>query len=160
MAERQLDLFSDVGVEMSHAPLQRAARALTAADMDDGALIAAIPGSGLAESPELAAEAGRRRLAAAVPALVALGRRFAGFGLDRMVPEQAAALQALAMIGGRDAAQAVSKMIVRGVVQGPALNLAVSEAARLGSTLSADVLRPLLQHADPSIRASACRCAC
>jgi hypothetical protein len=36
-----------------------------------------------------------------------------------MVPEQAAALQALAVISGREAAQAVSRLIVRGVVQGP-----------------------------------------
>jgi hypothetical protein len=60
-----------------------------------------------------------------------------------MVPEQAAALQALAVISGRDAAQAVSQLIVRGVVQGPALNLAVSTAARIGSALPADVLRSL-----------------
>jgi hypothetical protein len=33
-------------------------------------------------------------------------------------------------------------LIVRGVVQGPTLNLAVSTAARIGSTLPIDVLRP------------------
>jgi len=76
-----------------------------------------------------------------------------------MVPEQAAALQALAVISGREAAQAVSRLIVRGVVQGPALNLAVSTAARIGSTLPADVLRSLLRHPDPGIRASVCGCA-
>jgi len=159
MAERQLDLFSDTGVQTSHAPPQGAPRALTAADMDDEALMAAIPGSGLAESAELAAEAGRRRLAAAVPALVALCRRFAGFGLDRMVPEQAAALQALAVIGGRDAAHAVAEMIERAVVRGPTLSVALTAAARLRATLSADVLRWLLRHSEPGIRADACRCA-
>jgi HEAT repeat protein len=76
-----------------------------------------------------------------------------------MVPEQAAALQALAAIGGREAAQAVSQLIVRGVVQGPTLNLAVSTAARIGSTLPIDVLRSLLRHPDPVIRASVCGCA-
>jgi hypothetical protein len=76
-----------------------------------------------------------------------------------MVPEQAAALQALAAIGGCEAAQAVSQLIVRGVVQGPTLNLAVSAAARIGSALPADVLRSLLQHPDPGIRASVCGCA-
>jgi HEAT repeat protein len=76
-----------------------------------------------------------------------------------MVPEQAAALQALAVISGRDASQAVSQLIVRGVVQGPALNLAVSTAARIGSALPADVLRSLLRHPDPAVRASVCRCA-
>jgi len=122
-------------------------------------LIAAIPDSNLADSIALAAEAGRRRLAAAIPSLETLCRRFSGFGIDRMVPEQAAALQALAAIGGREAAQAVSQLIVRGVVQGPTLNLAVSTAARIGSTLPTDVLRSLLRHPDPGIRASVCGCA-
>jgi HEAT repeat protein len=50
-------------------------------------------------------------------------------------------------------------MIERAVVRGPALNIAVSVAAQLHSTLSVDVLRSLLRHADPDIRADACRCA-
>ena len=90
----------------------------------------------------------------------ALCRRFAGFGIDRVVPEQSAALRALAVIGSRDAAQAVSLLIVRGVVQGPALGLAVAVAARLHASLPADVLRSLLRHADPDIRANACHFAC
>ena len=44
-------------------------------------------------------------------------------------------------------------------MQGPTLNLAVSTAARIGSALPADVLRSLLRHADPVIRASVCGCA-
>jgi HEAT repeats len=107
----------------------------------------------------LAAEAGRRRLAAAAPSLETLCRRFSGFGIDRVVPEQAAALQALAAIGGREAAQAVSRLMMRAVVQGPALNVAVSTAARIGSALPTEVLRSLLRHPDPGIRASACGCA-
>src|SRR5262249_61273615 len=95
----------------------------------------------LADSTALATEAGRRRLATAIPSLETLCRRFSGFGIDRMVPEQAAALRALAVIGGREAAQAVSRLIVRGVVQGPALNLAVSPAAQIGSTLPPGGLR-------------------
>jgi HEAT repeats len=157
--ERQLDLFSDAGVETSHVPPQRAACNLAATEMDDEALVAAIPGSGLADSSQLAAEAGRRRLAAALPALIALCRRFAGFGLERMVPEQAAALQALAMIGGRDAAHAVAEMIERAVVRGPTLSVALGAAARLHATLSANVLRWLLRHSEPGIRADACHCA-
>jgi hypothetical protein len=42
----------------------------------------------------LAHEAGRRKLTAAVPALEALCRRFSGFGIRRLLPEQAAALSA------------------------------------------------------------------
>ncbi len=157
--DQQLDLFSDAGVAVEQLLPPRTGPPPSATDMDDAALIAAIPGANLADSSVLAAEAGRRGLAAAVPALAALCRRFAGFGIVRAVPEQVAALEGLATIGGRDAADAVAQMIERAVVQGPALNVAVSAAARLRSTLSADVLRSLLRHAEPGIRVDACRCA-
>src|SRR5215510_10743522 len=123
MCEQQLDLFSSACVQADgHLPLNKLHPAATV--LDDQALIAAIPSSNLADSIALAAEAGRRQLAAAVPSLEALCRRFSGFGIDRMVPEQTAALQALAAIGSRDAAQVVSLLIVRAVVQGPTLSLA------------------------------------
>jgi hypothetical protein len=51
-------------------------------------------------------------------------------------------------------------LTARQVVQGPGLSLALEVAARLRSTLPSDVLRPLLRHADPVIRANACRCVC
>jgi hypothetical protein len=140
MCEQQLDLFSSADIQADR-PLPLSVELCAAATvLDDQALIAAIPDSNLADSTALAAEAGRRRLVAAVPSLETLCRRFSGFGIDRMVPEQAAALRALAAIGGREAAQAVSQLIVRGVVQGPTLNLAVSTAARIGSTLPNNAL--------------------
>ena len=98
-------------------------------------------------------------LAAAVPALAALCRSFTAFGTRRMIPEQTAAIEALAIIGGREAAHAVLEMIERAAVQGLGLQLAVSAAARLGSVLSQDALCQLLRHAEPRIRADACRCA-
>src|SRR6202162_4629989 len=122
MCDQQLDLFSSVGIQAQRPLAQNMELRPTAAALDDQALIAAIPESNLADSIALAAEAGRRRLAAAVPSLETLCRRFSGFGIDRIVPEQAAALQALAAIGGREAAQAVSQLIVREVVQGPKPN--------------------------------------
>jgi HEAT repeat protein len=127
--------------------------------MDDESLIAAIPESTLADACNLVAEASRRRLAVAVPALAELCRRFTGFGTRHKVGEQVAAIEALAVIGGRHAAHAVSEMIERAVVQGPTLQIAMSAAARLGSKLSSDGLRMLLRDAEPSIRADACRCA-
>jgi HEAT repeats len=160
MPEQQLDLFSAAGIPAEQPLPQGLERRPAVVDLDDQALIAAIPASNLGDSTALAAEAARRRLAAAIPALAALCRRFAGFGIDRVVPEQSAALRALAVIGSRDAAQAVSLLIVRGVVQGPTLGLAVTVAAQLHATLPVDVLRSLLRHADPDIRANACRCAC
>ena len=159
MLDQQLDLFSYASVG-PRSPMPRCTETRpAAADLKDAALIAAIPESSLAVSSELAAEAGRRGLVAAVPALAALCRRFAGFGIERMVPEQVAALQALAAIGGREAADAVAHMIERGSVQGPGLQAAVAAAARLHATLSVDVLQTLLRHPTPAIRADACRCA-
>jgi hypothetical protein len=101
MCDQQLDLFSSTVIQAERSlPLRKELRP-PATVLDDQALIAAIPDSNLADSMALAAEAGRRRLAAAVPSLETLCRRFSGFGVDRMVPEQAAALQALAVISGR-----------------------------------------------------------
>lgn len=127
--------------------------------MDDAALIAAIGEAGLADGSGLAAEIGRRRLAAAVPALAALCRRFAGFGIDCIVPEQKAALGALAEIGGREAAHAVAETISRAVVQGPTLPVALDAAARLHARLPGNVLAVLLRHGDAAVRSAACRCA-
>src|ERR1700680_4964111 len=126
MRDQQLDLFSSAGIQAERPLPQSMERRPTATALDDQALIDAIPESNLADSIALATEAGRRRLAAAVPSLETLCRRFSGFGIDRMVPEQAAALRALAAIGGREAAQAISRLIVRAAVHGPALTLAVS----------------------------------
>ena len=160
MPEQQLNLFSASGIPAEQPLPQILALRPPVADLDDEALIAAIPAANLSDCTALAAEAARRRLAAAIPVLEALCRRFAGFGIDRVVPEQSAALRALAVIGSRDAAQAVSRLIVRRVVQGPALGLAVAVAAQLHASLPADILRSLLRHANPDIRANACRCAC
>jgi HEAT repeats len=160
MCERQLDLFSGTGIP---PPSQARARieppAPIAADLDDDALIAAIPAAGLADAADLVAEAGRRRLVAAIGALEQLCRRFAGFGLDRAVPEQIAALQALALIGSPGSAQTVARLIARSIVQGPTRKVAVGIAARLQAPLPAETVQALLQDADADVRADACRCA-
>jgi hypothetical protein len=157
---QQLDLFSPAAAaaEGWQQPTPRSPRP-AAAELDDEALLAAIPASSLADGPALAREAGRRRLAAAVPVLERLCGRFTGFGVDRTVPEQAAALEAFAMIGGAEAADVVARMITRRVVQGPTLAVAVAAAARLKSSLPADVVAALLRHTRPEVRADACRCA-
>lgn len=160
MRERQLDLFAASGIPPEGRP-QPGARPqeLVAADLDDAALVAAIPWAGLAAAPALAAEAGRRRLTIAVPALEQLCRRFAGFGLERAVPEQIAALQALACIGGSEAAQAVARLIAKGIVQGPTRKVAVNVAGRLRAALPVETALALLRDGDPAVRADACRCA-
>src|SRR5271170_2484889 len=120
MSDGQLDLFSGSGVPPpAHAvPAARPLRPAPA-ELDDANLLAAIPVSALADGPSLAAEAGRRRLAAAIPVLEDYCRRFAGFGTQCALPEQIAALDALAAIGGPEAARGAARIISRGWVQGP-----------------------------------------
>ena len=159
MSGRQLDLFSAAGGPVECAGLLAPHRSrIVATELDNAAVIAAIPRATRSDAPALTEEAGRRGLGAAIPALEQLCGRFTGFGVEHAVPEQKAALEALAVIGGAAAAQAVARMIERAVVQGPTLKEAISAAARLQSTLQEDVAVALLKHADPAIRANTCRC--
>ena len=160
MREQQLDLFSATGIPPERRPRpDSGSHELVVADLDDAALVAAIPWASLAEAPALAAEAGRRGVVAAVPALEQLCRRFAGFGLERAVPEQVAALDALALIGGSESAQTVGRLIAKDIIQGPTRKVAVAVAAQLKSALPVETVLALLRDADPKVRADACRCA-
>jgi HEAT repeat protein len=158
-AAEQLDLFSQsADPEEPHYPSVSSRPVIASATLDDEHLVAALRNAGVRDSIALAKEIGRRRVASAVPALEAMCRRFAGFGADRIVPEPAAALDALAAIGGFDAAQALVRLIAKGAVQGPCLQRAVSVAAQLRAKLPALLVLELLQHGNPWIRADACRC--
>jgi HEAT repeat protein len=160
VSDGQLDLFSGSGIDVAwHGPVIARLPAPRPAELDGTALLDAIPASGLADGPALAAEAGQRRLGAAIPVLEDYCRRFAGFGTEHALPEQVAALEALAAIGGPDTAAAVGRIISRRWVTGPTLATAVSVAARLGSQLPANVVLTLLRHTDPAVRADACRLA-
>jgi hypothetical protein len=160
MSDGQLDLFAGPGISPARQPpLPPRSPAAPPSDLDDAALLAAISASTLPDGPVLASEAGRRRIQAAIPVLESYCRRFAGFGLAHPLPEQRAALDALAAIGGPEAAAAVARIIGRGWVQGPTLANAVAAAAQLHSRLPADIVLPLLRHAEPAIRADACRLA-
>jgi hypothetical protein len=155
---QQLDLFRYVPAPPEPPPSDEAARSALAPDtMEDDELVAALPHATITDSLTLAAEIGQRRVTAAVPALEALCRRFAGFGADRIVPEQAAAIDALARIAGADAAGALARLIARRVVQGSCLQRAVAAAACLGAKLPAATVLEMLRHDDPQIRADACR---
>jgi len=157
MAGQQLDLFAidQINVELKGWPAQPPLRAT---ELTDSALIAALPDAGVTAAPRLAAEASRRRLAGAVPSLEKLCRRLTGFGANRPVPEQLAALEALADIGGEAARQAIARLVAHRVVQGPTLAAALNAAARLGSSLPPSRLGEFLNDADPTVRAAACRC--
>jgi HEAT repeats len=159
VSEEQLDLFSGSGITAGISATKREPGVRATAELDDATLLEAIPASGRAEGPLLAAEAGRRRLDAAIPVLEDYCRRFAGFGVHRAVPEQIAALEALASIGGKAAAGSVARTIASHWVQGPTMATAVSVAAQLGSLLPADTVLGLLRHTDRAVRGDACRLA-
>jgi hypothetical protein len=158
-AGEQLDLFSaSAGSAERDLPGATTGRVTACDTLDDDSLLAAIPNAGMRETLALVAEAERRRLPAAIPVLEALCRRFTGFGADRIVPEQAAAVDALVLIGGSDAAQTLARLIAQRIVQGPCLRRAVAAAARLEAKLPLGAVMELLRHDEPQIRADACRC--
>jgi len=157
MTGKQLDLFAGLMPVPETPSLDKPIR--DAAALSDAELIAAIPDAGTGECHMLAREAARRQVVATVPALKALCLRHAGFGGQRVVPQQAAALDALAVIGCREASRAIGDLIRRGAVEGPCLKLAVAAAAQLGAPLPEAIVANLLRHDDPQMRAAAARCA-
>lgn len=160
MRDKQLDLFAGSGTDVVHpAPPSSMTQSAAAAALSDAALLAAIPAAGIIQGPALAAEVGRRRLHAAIPILEDYCRRFAGFGTEHALPEQIAALDALAAIGGPEAANAVARIITNAWVRGPTLCNAAAAAAQLRSRLPGAIVLTLLRHADTATRANACRLA-
>jgi hypothetical protein len=155
MGAEQLDLFTSGPI--AEAIPVRAEVPPAAETLSDEALIAALPDADLAGTQALTAEAGRRRLAAAVPALEALCGRLTGFGSVRVVPEQVAAIDALVAIGGPQSARAVVRLIARAAFQGPTLVAAVAAARRLSAPLPRATVLALLRHPEPAVRADACR---
>jgi hypothetical protein len=124
MLGRQLDLFSATGLPAADGTAAHVEPSrLVPSNLDDSELVEALPEARVVDCHALCAEAGRRRLIAAIPALEALCRRFKGFGLEHAVPEQIAALRGLAAISTREAAAAVSRIIAESVVQGPACTM-------------------------------------
>jgi hypothetical protein len=75
MIAQQFDLFSERAASAEHRSPRSMSRqeALAPASLDGAALIEAIPDAGIANAPEFAAEARRRRLFAAVKALAMIG---------------------------------------------------------------------------------------
>ena len=153
----QLDLFGDR--PDFRQPADAAYReSLQPRDLSDEGLIAAIPEATLADARALTAEAQKRKLSAAVPALATLCNRFVGHGVDVAVPEQVAALEAIGAIGGPEASRAVVRAIAKRIVQGPTLVVAATVAAQLGVVFPADIGLALLRDSNPSVRALACAC--
>ena len=153
----QLDLFGD-RPDLDRSSHGASAKPFAAEGLSDDDLMAAIPDATLGEASALAAEAGKRRLSAAVPMLMSLCNRFVGYGAGVVVPEQIAALNALGAIGGQEATHAVSRLIAKKVVQGPTLIAALTVASQRGVVLPSDVALQLLRDPTSSVRAAACGC--
>lgn len=124
------------------------------ATLPDDALIAALSEAGPSEARAVCREIAARSLDRAVPALEALWRRFAGFGIERPLVEQLAVLGALARLDGLAARSALRRIVLRGVPDS-ALPAALGAAARAGLVLPAGFIAPLLAHEDVVVRSSA-----
>lgn len=154
---QQLDLFS----YRRPAPrplLPPVAVEVPPQELADDRLLAELETAGVTRIRGLMAEAARRRLAGAVPILGSLCTRLAGYGSDRVFPEQVLALDALAAIGGRQATEVVAALLSRSVIEGPSLAAALSAAVALGCRVPPDRLALYLKQDDPRVRAAACRC--
>lgn len=153
----QLDLFGD-RPKFDRPPKIVSVQPLLPHELSNEDLIAAIPEATLADACALAAEAGKRRLGGAIPALMTLCSRFVGYGIDVGMPEQAAALEALGVIGGPEASRAVVQLIAKKIVQGPTLVVAISVASQLGVIFPTDIALAFLRDPNSSVRARACDC--
>ncbi|HZZ63224.1 MAG TPA: HEAT repeat domain-containing protein [Roseiarcus sp.] len=153
----QLDLFGD-RPKFDGSPNVVPVQLLLPQELSNEDLIAAIPEATLADACALAAETGKRLLDGAIPALMTLCNRFVGYGIDVGVPEQAAALEALGVIGGPEASRAVVQLIAKRIVQGPTLVVAAGVASQLGVIFPADIGLAFLRDQNSSVRARACDC--
>jgi len=80
-----------------------------------------------------------------------------GYGAEEIIPEQIAAVEAIAAIGGHGAAPALAEIIDEQVIVGPGLVNALVIAARLGARLAHDVVLSLLRSDDATVRVVSCR---
>src|SRR5215510_8209471 len=117
MNPEQLDFFRDFGAAAVTPLVAASARStIDVAALDDDGLVAALASADPTDSLPLVTEAALRRLAAAVPLLLSLCRRHAGYGARRPIPEQIAALNALHAIDVVDGARLSASMCHRVIV--------------------------------------------
>ena len=93
-----------------------------------------------------------RSLEAAVPALKALWRRFAGFGVETPLREQLAVLDTLARLGNTDARSTLREIVLSKSLPASLLPAASRAAASAGLALPAAFVGPLLDHEDAAVR--------
>ncbi len=147
----QFDLFAGGGtIEPAAVPADKPLRPETLSDDD---VLDRIPRAGISNVRLLCNLAVERSLGdRAVPALEALWRRFKGFGYGRPEPEQTAVIETLAKFRTERAREALSSIVTTRDLPPPLLPAALSAALSASLNLPADLLRPLLAHADPRVR--------
>ena len=153
-ADGQPDLFDERGrmePELVPAPVDRDA-APAPGCLTDGDLIALLREAGPSNVEELCAEVVSRPLSAAVPALVHLWQRFAGFGIEAPLVEQVIVLGTLARLEGEAARAALRGMVLSKGLPASLLPAALRAAAYAGLSLPAAFVSPLLGHGDVAVR--------
>lgn len=150
----QFDLFAGGG--SARPDTVPAPRPLPPETLSDEELLDRIPIAGISDVRSLCRLAVERGLGdRAVPALEALWRRFAGFGLEHPVTEQTAALEALAMLRTKSARDLLVTIVTAPDFPPPLLPLALSSARALSLRLPGEFIGTLLDHSDPGVREAA-----
>jgi HEAT repeat protein len=147
-----------LGAPLAEKPLPRPPEVMTTGDLIDALTNRLLrgPEPGQPGTVALVTPLAGRRDPAAVPVLVQLCRRHAGYDTERPVPEVVAALDALTRLG---AATALMSLLAEGGF-GPATRpLALAGLASLGHGPAAALIAPALADPVPAARLAGCRLA-
>ena len=155
-AESQPDLFDDRGLTDAGGVTARATPEAPpdASGLSDAALIGLLPQATMTNAEALCSEVASRRLAAAVPALESLWRRFAGFGLRMPLVEQRADLDTLARLEDARACSVLRGIVLSKGLPASLIPAAMRAAAEAAVSLPAEFVAPLLAHEDEAVRAA------
>ena len=153
----QPDLFAERGtVRARRVPEPMASPAAAPVEtLSDDDLFASLEKAGPSNVEAVCSEIVSRSLEAAVPALAALWRRFAGFGVETPLREQLAVLDTLARLGGTDARSTLREIVLSKGLPTSLLPAAARAAASAGLALPAAFVGPLLDHEDAAVRGAA-----
>ena len=153
----QLDLFAERGaVTPRHTKNPLPSSPATPAErLTDDELLERIRDAGPSDVDAVCTEVASRSLEGAVPALEALWRRFAGFGIEKPLAEQLAVVDTLARLGGVDACSALRRIALSRALPASLLPAALQAAAQAGLALPADFVGSFLTHRDAAVRRAA-----
>ena len=156
-ASNQPDLFAERGVvTRQHAPKPMASSAPKPVErLTDDELLERVPNAGPSNVEAVCSELVVRSLPAAVPALEALWRRFAGFGIEKPLREQLAVVDTLARLGGADARAALRRIALSRDLPASLAPAALRAAADAGLALPGAFVGSFFGHQDDKVREAA-----